>query len=165
MKPVLSNDTQPHAVSLESSTTPLRHCDLTSHFVWKLLQLVSNLLHQNRHDVQDKARFSASRSCLSFNRRWSRADHTTNTDSYVPSTTRMLKNSSQYFITAFPYVYGICYHVKKRLVWRPRLSVCLSVCDPQSSVHIHEMLCGVYVLQMSRMCGFGANQLSETYFS
>jgi len=50
-------------------------------------------------------------------------------------------------------------------VWRPRLSVCLSVCDPQSSVHIHEMLCGVYVLQMSRMCGFGANQLSETYFS
>jgi len=125
MKPVLSNDTQPHAVSLESSTTPLRHCDLTSHFVWKLLQLVSNLLHQNRHDVQDKARFSASRSCLSFNRRWSRADHTTNTDSYVPSTTRMLKNSSQYFITAFPYVYGICYHVKKRLVWRPRLSVCL----------------------------------------
>jgi len=49
MKALLSNDTQSHAVSLESSTTPLSDSDLTSHFVCKLLHLRSNLLHQNRH--------------------------------------------------------------------------------------------------------------------
>ena len=80
----------------------------------------------------------------------------------MPRTTKMLKKTvRRILLRSFLIFYDILYHVKKLLVWRPRLSVC----DPQLSVHIHEMLCGVYVLKMSRMCGFGANQLSETHFS
>jgi hypothetical protein len=105
---------------------------------------------QTRH-MQDKARFSASRSSLSFRRRWSRASHSANTDNYVPSTTRRIKKkkSSQDFITAFPYILWHLLPGKKGLVWRPRLSVRLR---PTIDGYIFRPyswnLCRVYVLQM-----------------
>ena len=122
--------------------------------------------------MQDKARFSASLLCHSRD-----ADLVLTTQQTLTAIfksererererrRRRRERSSQEFITVFPY---ILWHLLacKKAPCVETTTVCPSATHNRwlHRPSIFMKCCRVYVLQMSRMCGFGANQLSESYF-